>query len=184
MRVIAGTFKGVRLTAPTGEIARPTTDRVKESMFHLIGMDWSGGIALDLFAGSGALGLEAVSRGADLAILVDRHPRAVAAIHDNVARCRAANQVQVWRMDWRSAVTRVARTYGRVRWVFVDPPYAAQLWVPVLQALAAEGVEVTSCVVCEHPRHVALPEQVSGFALHKLRTYGDITVSLYAPVKE
>jgi 16S rRNA (guanine966-N2)-methyltransferase len=181
VRVIAGSFKGVRLTAPPGDIARPTTDRVKESMFHLMGLGWDGGTVLDLFAGSGALGLEALSRGADRAVLVDRHPRAIAAIRQNVDRCNVRDKVLVWRADWRQAVSRAAAEIGGVTWVFVDPPYAKRLWKAVLDAVAESGLRVHEGIVCEHPAGEPMPAETAAFSVWKSRTYGDIGITIYIP---
>ncbi|MCL6516437.1 16S rRNA (guanine(966)-N(2))-methyltransferase RsmD [Alicyclobacillus sp.] len=179
MRIIAGRWRGFRLTAPAGDVARPTTDRVKESLFNLMGWAWDGGIAVDLFAGSGALGLEALSRGADRAVLVDTHPRSIAAVRDNVRRLGAEPWCEVWRMDWAQAWTRLAERSWDAGWVFVDPPYRLGLWPRVLQAIAQSPVSIRHGVVCEHPAQVALPEAVGRLERFKARAYGDIAISLY-----
>ncbi|GGJ08077.1 rRNA methyltransferase [Alicyclobacillus cellulosilyticus] len=182
VRIIAGAWRGCRLTAPAKEVARPTTDRVKEAMFNLMGWDWSGGLAVDLFAGSGALGLEALSRGAEAAILVDTDPRSLAAIRENVRRCRAEGRAQVWRMDWQLAWRKIASSCAEVGWVFVDPPYRLDAWERVLAVLAMSPVTIRHGVVCEHPRARVLPDAVRGLSRVKHRAYGDIAVSIYRPV--
>ncbi|MCL6636532.1 MAG: 16S rRNA (guanine(966)-N(2))-methyltransferase RsmD [Alicyclobacillus sp.] len=181
MRIIAGQWRGLRLTAPAGTVARPTTDRVKEAMFNLMGWGWSGGWAIDLFAGSGALGLEALSRGADAAVFMDVHRASLAAIRENVRRCRAEAVCQVWAVDWRRGWQRVCAQGLPVGWVFVDPPYPLGLWPEVLQVLGDSLVPVQFGVVCEHPAAVSLPAVAGSLRLAKQRAYGDVAVSLYSP---
>lgn len=179
MRIIAGQWRGVRLVAPAGEVARPTTDRVKESLFNLMGWSWEGGIAVDLFAGSGSLGLEALSRGADHAVLVDTHPRSLAAVRENVHRLRAEDRCSVWRLDWARAWERLERLGWAAGWVFVDPPYRLGLWPRVLSVLADSPVPIRHGVACEHPGSVNLPDAVGRLRRVKHRVYGDIAISLY-----
>lgn len=187
VRVIAGRWKGCRLMAPNGVVARPTTDRVKESMFNLLGLHWQGGVVLDLFAGSGALGIEAVSRGAEGAVFVDTDARSLAAIRDNLERCGRSEAslsglaaiCKVWRMDWRQAVSKVAKEYAEIGWVFLDPPYGLNLWEPVMRHIAASGMTVVHGVVCEHPVRTELPQLVAGFGVWKQKHYGDISVTIY-----
>lgn len=191
MRVIAGRFKGCRLVAPLGEVARPTTDRVKESMFNLMGFQWRGGVAVDLFAGSGALGLEAVSRGATRAVFVDTHPRCVAAVQENMDRCartlasEAGGPVhvgEVWRLDWEQALQRLVQADVDVGWIFLDPPYAQNLWPAVLEVLDQSPLRILHGVVCEHPKTVTLSSRVGRLQADKSKVYGDIAVTFYKVV--
>ncbi len=179
MRVIAGEWKGLTLSAPKGQVARPTTDRVKESMFNLLGWNWLGGVAVDLFAGSGALGIEALSRGAESAIFVDVHPASLAALRENLNRCKAGPRAKVYRADWEVAWTKVCASDIDVGWVFVDPPYGKNLWVPVLSAISRGSVHPRFGVVCEHPKDVSLPSQVGDLDVTKSKAYGDIAVTIY-----
>ncbi|WP_206831188.1 16S rRNA (guanine(966)-N(2))-methyltransferase RsmD [Alicyclobacillus fructus] len=176
MRVIAGNWRGISLEAPRGDAVRPTTDRVKESMFNLIPHQL-GGLVLDLFAGSGALGIEALSRGAARAIFVDKDPQSARLVRRNLERVGALAQAEVWVMDWARAVRRFEASGDVASYVFVDPPYREHLWIPVLLALPAERVD--GAVVCEVPASVDLPDQVGEFSLHKARRYGDISVRIY-----
>ncbi|SIT01006.1 16S rRNA (guanine(966)-N(2))-methyltransferase RsmD [Alicyclobacillus vulcanalis] len=176
MRVIAGAWRGLQLEAPKGRGVRPTTDRVKESMFNLIPHRLSG-LVIDLFAGTGALGIEAMSRGASRAIFVEKDPRTAQLVRRNVERVGAASQAEVWVLDWSRAIRRLLDAGEVASYVFVDPPYQAKLWVPVLQALPA--ARVTGAVVCEVPASLPLPDEVGGFVLEKVRTYGDVSVRIY-----
>jgi len=180
LRVIAGRWKGLGLTAPSGEVARPTTDRVKESMFNLMGFAWRGDVTVDLFAGSGALGIEALSRGAGHAVFADRSVASVHAVQENLRRCQAAaDHAFVWRTDWKQAWARVAELGYEVGWVFVDPPYKMNLWHEVLQELGSAQVPILDGVVCEHPRTQSMPMQVGNLKQWKHKVYGDIGVTLY-----
>lgn len=128
MRIVAGTHRGRRLTAPPGRATRPTSDRVREALFAIVGPVDDRDV-LDLFAGSGALGLEALSRGARSAVLVDRDRAAIAAIRANVAALGVGDRVRVVPRDWRAAVAaerRAGRVFGLC---LVDPPYSVLLHI-------------------------------------------------------
>ena len=132
MRVVAGEAKGRRLQAPRGDATRPTSDRVREAIFDMLGSlgGVSGRSVADLFAGSGALAIEALSRGATHAVLVDRSPAAVAAIRANLAATGLATRAEVVRDD----VARWAERADPVGLVLCDPPYAFTGWGPLLAA--------------------------------------------------
>lgn len=180
MRVIGGNWKGHRLEAPPGSLARPTTDRVKESMFNLMGPNRSDGVVVDLFAGSGALGIEALSRGASHAVFVDKSQRSMAAVRGNLTKIGCLNQSTLIIGAWQAGWERVAGEHVEVSFVFVDPPYAKGLWNAVLQTIAKSQVVVVGGIVCEHPKDVVLPDEVLTLYKKKERTYGDISVTIYA----
>ena len=104
MRVVSGKCEGHPLKAVPGNTTRPTTDKVKESIFNMIGPYFDGGVALDLFGGSGGLGIEAISRGIDKAIFVDRDNKAIKVIHQNLESCRIQEQAEVYRNDAERAI--------------------------------------------------------------------------------
>ncbi|GEO25149.1 rRNA methyltransferase [Alicyclobacillus acidoterrestris] len=178
MRVIAGKWKGHSLQAPKGRDTRPTTDRVKESMFNLLPHQLEGDIVVDLFAGSGALGIEALSRGAKRAVFVDADRRAFNVVRENLVKLDALAQATVWSLDWRRAVVKLSAEVPDVDWVFLDPPYDKALWEPVTMALA-EHVQIRGGIVCETPKHHTLPLNMGGFVRVKYKVYGDIAVSVY-----
>lgn len=179
MRIIAGQWKGMHLMAPPGVVARPTTDRVKEAMFNLLGIAWPGGAAVDLFTGSGALGLEALSRGASHAYLMDVSQTSMRAATENVQRCKAETRVSLWRTDWRAGWQRIVAADSPVGWVFADPPYRLDLWDDVLSTIGATPGNLMSGVVCEHPAGRSLAEQYGRLLRWKSKRYGDIALSLY-----
>ncbi|WP_062307161.1 16S rRNA (guanine(966)-N(2))-methyltransferase RsmD [Alicyclobacillus sendaiensis] len=176
MRIIAGRWRGIPLESPRGSAVRPTTDRVKESMFNLIPHQLEG-LVIDLFAGTGALGIEALSRGASRAIFVDKDSRSARLVRRNLDRVGALSQAEVWVVDWARALRRFEASEESATYVFVDPPYDACLWVPVLRALPA--ARILGGVVCELPASLDLPDEVGDFVLDKARRYGDIAVRIY-----
>jgi 16S rRNA (guanine966-N2)-methyltransferase len=159
MRIVAGRYGGRRLKAPRGAVTRPTADRVRESLFAVLG-DVEGARVLDLFAGSGALGIEALSRGASAAMFVDSSPAAVRAVRDNLADLGA--EAEVRRADARAFI-RSARKAGRqYDLVFLDPPYrrAAALADDLdrdLPAVLAPGARVAVEAGRHAPLDLALP---------------------------
>lgn len=142
MRVIAGEARGRRLAAPEGRTTRPTSDRVRESLFAILQARTSGSRVLDLYAGSGALGVEALSRGAERATFVERDRRALAVIRKNLDVCGFAERATVLGMDAEAALSALARSGETFDLVFCDPPYrsreAARI-LPLVPPVLAEG---------------------------------------------
>jgi 16S rRNA (guanine966-N2)-methyltransferase len=168
---VAGEFRGRRLAAPRGVRTRPTADRVREALFSMLD-DVSGARVLDLYAGSGALGIEALSRGAGSAVFVDRDPRAVAAIERNLESLGL--EQEVLRQD---AVRFLARAEGTFDLVFCDPPYdsASRLAGPLAQGLPALTSEHARIVTESDKRNpLELP-----FPLITERTYGDTRIAIH-----
>ena len=122
MRIIAGTARGIRL-GPVPPGVRPTSDRVRESLFNALGQFFDGGAALDVYAGTGALGIEALSRGVDEAVFIEKDARAVAAVRDNLRRAGFEERAEVIRDDTRRGLARVGRSGRRFGLIFADPPY-------------------------------------------------------------
>ncbi len=126
MRVVSGKCKGHPLKAVPGNTTRPTTDKVKESIFNMIGPYFDGGVALDLFGGSGGLGIEAISRGIDKAIFVDRDNKAIKVIHQNLESCRIQEQAEVYRNDAERAIKALIKREISFDLILIDPPYKDQ----------------------------------------------------------
>jgi 16S rRNA (guanine966-N2)-methyltransferase len=172
VRVVAGEFRGRRLAAPRGARTRPTADRVREALFSMLG-DVSGARVLDLYAGSGALGIEALSRGAASAVFVERDARAAAVIERNLSSLGL--QQEVLRQD---AVRFLARSTGTFDLVFCDPPYdaAAGLAEPLAEHLPALTTE-DARIVTESDKRTPLELP---FRLLTERTYGDTRIAIHA----
>ena len=175
-RVIAGRYGGRRLQAPAGAATRPTSDRVREALFSILGARVHDARVLDLFAGSGALGLEALSRGARHVTFVDSGPAALAALRANLAALGAeADVVRSDALRWLRAASRGARQYDLV---FLDPPYrrAAELGAPLsdsLPAVLAPG----ALVVAESDRRAPLELTITA---NDERRYGDTLIRIHA----
>ena len=176
MRVITGSARGCRLDTLSGDDTRPTAEKVKEALFSAIQFDIEGRRVLDLFAGSGQLGIEALSRGAKSCIFVDRNPAAVQIIRQNLQRAHLAQSSQVVATD---ALSYLVRPKERFDLVFLDPPYSLGLLLPTLEKVAPL-VSDGGLIVCESDDTIELPTTVdSRFALQKTYRYGRIRLWLY-----
>lgn len=182
MRVITGSARGRRLETLSGNATRPTTEKVKESIFSAIQFDIEGRRVLDLFAGSGQLGIEALSRGASGCVFVDRNTEAVQIIRRNLQHTGFSAVSQVLGTD---ALTYLTRPGDRFDLVFLDPPYGAELLVPALEKVA-RLVNDGGIIVCETEGDTSLPERVERFSVTKTYRFGRICVWLYryAPEEE
>ena len=175
MRVITGTARGRRLETLPGDATRPTSEKVKESLFSAIQFDIEGRRVLDLFAGSGQLGIEALSRGASGCVFVDKNTEAVQIIRRNLQHTGLAANAQVLGTDATSYLTRPG---DRFDLVFLDPPYASELLLPVLEKVAPL-VNDGGIIVCESEDTAALPERMDRFALARTYRFGRVCVWLY-----
>jgi 16S rRNA (guanine966-N2)-methyltransferase len=181
MRVVSGKFKGKALKAVPGNSTRPTTDKVKEAIFNMIGPYFDGGLGLDLFAGSGGLGIEALSRGIDKVIFVDRDGKAIQTINENLRQCSIDDQAEVYRNDANRALKAIIKRELTFDYIFLDPPYAKQQLKELLEMIDKHRLLNTlGVIVCEHSTDVKMPAQVAGLTKIKQETYGIITVSIYS----
>lgn len=180
MRVISGQHKGRPLAAVPGKGTRPTTDKVKESIFNMIGPYFDGGIALDLYAGTGGLGIEALSRGIEKVIFVDIEQKAISVIKENLASLRLSEQAEVYRNDSDRALKILAKRELKFDLVFLDPPYAKQKLeaeIRLLQDLKLLAEDAR--IVAEHDTEFTLQESIGACAQERSVTYGDTTISIY-----
>lgn len=179
MRVIAGEFGGRRLEAPRGLRTRPTSDRVREALFMSLG-ELSGLRVVDLFAGSGALGIEALSRGAAFVDFAEgaREPRAV--LERNLAALGLAQRAKVWPLRLPAGLSRLAGPLAAADLVLADPPYGGEDARAVLGALAAPGVlRPGARIVLERHQKDDVPSRAGALALLRERRYGETTVNFY-----
>lgn len=176
MRIITGSARGRRLESPQGNDVRPTTDVVKEALFSIIQFDVEGAVFLDAFAGSGQIGLEALSRGAEKAYFVDKSRHSMAVVRKNIEICGFEPDRAV--TVSADSVAFLERTAERFDIVFLDPPYMTGLLQRALEA-AAGAVRENGIIICEHPREEMLPQQAGGFSLKKEYRYGKIVISIY-----
>ncbi|WP_163536702.1 16S rRNA (guanine(966)-N(2))-methyltransferase RsmD [Gracilibacillus sp. YIM 98692] len=176
MRVIAGKWKGHRIQPVPNQKTRPTTDKVKESLFQMIGPFFEGGICLDLFAGSGGLAIEALSRGIDRAILVDKHPKAISTIHKNIELLHTKELTEVYRNDAFRALKAVNKRDILFDIVFLDPPYHKVSYLKLLKEISKFSIlKDSGIVVCEHDTNNMLPDEIGTFQVFKKENYGQTT---------
>ncbi len=178
MRIVAGSFGGRRLETPKGGGIRPTADRVREALFSIIADRIDQSTVLDLFAGTGALGLEALSRGASQAIFVDQSQEAVRLVRSNIARCGAADRAAVIHASVDAALRQLTKRGLRFQLIFLDPPYAKGSLEGVLLQVAPIAEE-GALAIAEHGAKELLPERLGPWRRIDERRYGDTTISFY-----
>jgi 16S rRNA (guanine(966)-N(2))-methyltransferase RsmD len=180
MRVIAGSAKGRRLQTLEGMDVRPTTDKVKEAIFSSIQFELADAAVLDLFAGSGQMGIEALSRGAEKAVFVDMSPKSMNVVRSNLTSVGMQDKAMCYQADGRDFL-RTDR--NRYHIVFLDPPYNRGLIEDVLPLLC-ERVVAGGKVICEHEKELELPETVGSLSIKKKYRYGKINVTVYINQEE
>lgn len=175
MRVITGTARGRKLITLEGSDVRPTTDMVKEAMFSTIQFEIEGARVLDLFCGSGQLGLEALSRGAAYCTFVDQSRDAQNVTRENLQATGLSKNSKVAAMD---AIAFLQSTQGGFDIALLDPPYGKELVTAALPLLTAKMTE-SGVIICETALDDDLPETVGGFNMIKARRYGKIKLTIY-----
>lgn len=176
MRVITGIARGKRLiTLPGDDIVRPTPERVKEGLFSAIQFDIEGRRVLDLFAGSGQLGIEALSRGAEKATFVDASEQSLGVIRKNLDNTGFADKSRVVKSDYASFAASCREQFDIA---FIDPPYKAGLFEKAVAAVSGLMSDY-GMILCEHPSEVTLSEQIADFELSRSYRYGKVSVGLY-----
>ena len=178
--MIAGAFKGRRLVTPKGDRTRPTADQVRLALMDALTPWLPDARVLDLFAGAGGVGLEALSRGAAHATFVEKDPRAVAALRENVDTLGVRDATRVLRSDVNRELTHLHAEGARFRIVFLDPPYDAELVEPTLTQLGGGGLtEPGAVVVAQHLTKRAPPGTVGGLIGFRTRRFGETTLTFY-----
>ncbi|MEN9406519.1 MAG: rRNA ((966)-N(2))-methyltransferase RsmD [Bacillota bacterium] len=177
MRIISGKAKGTKLLLPRSTTVRPTQDRIKETLFQILTPYLLDSIVLDLFAGTGSLGLEALSRGASSAVFVDKDPHSTALIFKNAEKTRLAPHIKVYKKSVRAFLKQYdATTSGLFSLVFLDPPYQARLLLPALKILPPLLRE--QAIVVTEAQSV-LPEQISELKLWRTLSFKNTIISLF-----
>ncbi len=187
MRIITGRARGIKLDTLQGDNTRPTSERAKEAVFSMLQFDIEGRRVLDIFAGSGQMGLEAVSRGAASATFVDSSKQAVEIIKKNVEKTRLSDSCRVLCAKAEDYI-RTMRGREAFDIVFIDPPYALRLVAPVLSALLdAKMIKPTSVIVCESEEadvFEKMPELAAKFEVLRHAKYGAAHITVLKPSKE
>ena len=175
MRVITGTARGKKLITAEGMDVRPTPERVKEALFSAIQFDIEGRTILDLFAGSGQMGIEALSRGAEKAVFVDQSPISIDHINKNLKTTDFTHKAKVIRGDYTPVLLGMTETFD---YVFLDPPYASGFLEKALK-LVQKNVKDHGVIICEHPKEQSLPDEVDDFKVKKQYRYGKVYITFY-----
>ena len=182
MRVISGTARGIRLKTPEGLKTRPTSDRVKEAIFSVIQFEVEGSRFLDLFAGSGQMGIEALSRGAVSAVFVDGRREACKLVQDNLKTTKLERNAQVVQSDYLSYLERCRQTFDII---FLDPPYAEEYLenslkkISEIDILSSRGI-----IICERPADKLLDLEIPGLQRGKDYRYGKTWVTMFRKLDE
>ncbi len=186
MRVISGKSRGTKLLTIEGLATRPTTDRVKEALFNLIQHEVYDSKVLDLFAGSGSLAIESLSRGAETAVLVEKSRECIKVIEENLKKTHLASQAKVIQGEVKSVLTKLSGKGETFDLVFMDPPYSKALIEPVVESLILSGLLADGAlIVIEHEKSEELPEAFGCIVREKLKHYGRTSVSVFrAPGNE
>lgn len=177
MRVITGKARGVALKTPEGMLTRPTTDRVKEALFSIIQFDLPSAVVLDLFGGTGQLGIEALSRGAKRAVFVDQRQEACDLIKENLRRTRLSQDARVVRSDYLQYLQRCADKFDII---LLDPPYAEAFLENALKCIAEIDIlRSGGIIVTERPLGKELNYELPGFTHSRDYKYGKTLITLY-----
>ena len=177
MRVIAGKAKGITLKTPDGLQTRPTADRVKEALFSIIQFDIPGARVLDLFGGTGQLGIEAISRGAKNAVIVDASDKACRLIKENLRRAHMEGEGTVIRADYLQYLSNCCERFDLI---FLDPPYAEVFLENSLKKITEIDIlQSGGIIIAEHPVEKALTLDFDGFSRSKDYKYGNTLLTLY-----
>ena len=176
MRIISGKFKGTTLFTLSGDNTRPTLDRVKESLFNILSNIFYDTFVLDLFSGSGALGLEAVSRGASFCDFVDVSNEAVNIINKNIDKCHTKEVTKVHKSDFETAINKFPD--NRFDLVFLDPPYGRNMGILAINKLD-RIVKKTGIIILETDSTDEVPDNIGNFTKYDSRQYGRVVISFF-----
>lgn len=184
MRVIAGTHRGRRLASPPGHVLRPTSDRVREALFSILGNRLPHCRFLDLYAGTGAVGIEAVSRGATRVTCVESTEQVQEFLHQNIAQCEMQNQVTVCAQTVDRFFSQPKYWDGPYDIVFVDPPYTVVLdFVALIEGRETKQLfSADSWLIIEHATKTTLPDSVAGTSFRRRYRYGNTTLSVFSSI--
>ncbi|HHW61529.1 MAG TPA: 16S rRNA (guanine(966)-N(2))-methyltransferase RsmD [Syntrophomonadaceae bacterium] len=184
MRVIAGSAKGRRLQAPAGMDTRPITDRIKESLFNILAPDIEGADFLDLFAGSGGVGIEALSRGARQAVFVDNSRKAAAVLAANLKHCDLEQHADLRLDDAIRAIKKLEREGRQFDIIYVDPPFTnAAIFSEVMAVLdRADILASMGKMVIRSHRKMDMPEKLTQLERYRLKEYGESVLHFYRKI--
>ncbi|KPU28260.1 methyltransferase [Caloranaerobacter sp. TR13] len=180
MRVITGTAKGHKLKVPKGLSVRPTTDRIKESLFNILGNDLENCVVLDLFAGSGSIGIEFLSRGAKKCYFIDNSIISIKTIKENLIKTNLIDKSYVYKNIAEKAIKKLGARGVKFDYIFMDPPYEKGLVIPTLEVIAAENLlEEEGVIIIEHESSLDLSDEIISFVKVRENNYGSTKITFY-----
>jgi 16S rRNA (guanine(966)-N(2))-methyltransferase RsmD len=180
VRVITGKAKGHKLKSPKGLKTRPTSDRIKESVFNIIGDILPDSLVLDLYSGTGSIGIEFLSRGAKLCYFIDNDSLSIKVINENLQKTGLISQAYVYRNDVHNAINILGRKGLSFDYIFMDPPYGKDLVIQTIENIYKLGIiKNKGIIIAEHETELELPIHILGFTKSDSRNYGRTTVTFY-----
>ncbi|NLY90164.1 MAG: 16S rRNA (guanine(966)-N(2))-methyltransferase RsmD [Firmicutes bacterium] len=181
MRITGGKYGGIKLIGPTHQGLRPTTDMLREALFNILGDSFLEGRVLDLFAGSGALGIEALSRGAQAVCFVEKDPKGLRLLKENLQRLpEVTTEIRIIPGDVFRVLPRLSREGAAFDLILVDPPYKAQLWLGVLELISRLSLlTADGQIVVEISKFALLPERAGRLRRVDKRVYGEVSLEFW-----
>lgn len=180
MRIVAGKNRGNKLKSPKGLSIRPTSQKVREALFDIIGTSIQGACFLDLFAGSGAVGVEALSRGARKVVFIEKELKCVKIIKENLEKTKNNQNAIVYKMDYLSGLKLLAKKNYLLDYVFLDPPYNMGLVnISLLEISKLPILNKNSLVIAQHYKKEAVNDKLNNLTLFKQKIYGECCLSLF-----
>lgn len=181
MRVISGKVRGLKLNTPKNEDVRPTTDRVKESLFNMINHYVMESDVLDLFAGTGSLGIECLSRGANKCVFVDVSKESISIAKSNIKKARVENESTILNLDFKDAINKLKIQNNKFDLIFMDPPYYKNMFIDALEKVdEASLLKEDGIIVIEHDSKDSFPDEIRNLIKTKSKKYGNTTLTFYA----
>ena len=180
MRIISGEFRGRKLKKLEGMDIRPTSDRVKESLFNMLGTSLMDCAFLDLFAGTGGVGIEAYSRGASKVVFIDESQNSIKVLKSNLEMLKLIDKVEVYNTDYINAISKLALNNRKFNIIFIDPPYLKGFAQDALvQINESKILNEEAVIVIEHDMQDKMPENVGNLKMQRQKKYGNTMLSFY-----
>ncbi|RQD69534.1 MAG: 16S rRNA (guanine(966)-N(2))-methyltransferase RsmD, partial [Tindallia sp. MSAO_Bac2] len=180
MRVITGKARGRKLKMCFDKEVRPTSQRAKEGIFNKIGPYLEGEVFLDLFAGSGSMGIEAISRGAELCIFIEKNSECVKIIYENLKITGLCDFARIYKMDVRKGLKKILKEKISLDYIFMDPPYFKDYYIPVIEEIERLSIlKETGILIVEHYKGIVLPERINRLEKGEVKKYGDSWITYF-----